>query len=198
MYSQKQRGDILSEMIRAFLGIDIIDSNLLLQVSNVQRKLDVDAAKMKLVEIENIHYTIRFLGDTQIEKIQDIREQLENIKFDPFDIEVAGIGAFPNKYRPRIIWVGMKLNEDQVIDLKLAIDDSLEELGYQSEKRKYTPHATIARVRYVKDAKRLSTNIDTLTNESMGKMRVTNVTMKKSTLTPSGPIYENLWYIPRK
>jgi len=192
-----QRGENLSEIVRAFLGIDIKEPELLSKIMNVQRKLNSDAAKMKLVEIENIHYTIRFLGDTPLEKIDEIKKHLERVKFDPFDIEVAGVGAFPNTYRPRIIWVGAKLNEEHITNLKLAIDKSLRELGYHLEKRKFTPHATIARVKYVKDAIHLSASLDELAESSIGMMTVSEVTMKKSTLTPTGAIYENLWHIPK-
>ncbi len=163
---------------------------------DVQRKLNVEAARIKLVERENIHYTIRFFGDTQLSKIRDIKACMEKIRFDPFDIEVSQVGAFPNKYRPRVIWIGAGLNEDRITDLKVKIDESIIELGYHPEKQKFMPHATIARVRYVKDAKRLSENLEELAKESIGKMRITHFTMKKSTLTPSGPIYEDLWQVP--
>jgi 2'-5' RNA ligase len=77
----------------------------------------------------------------------------------------------------------------------MEIDSHLEDLGYHPEKRKFTPHATIARVRYIKDATRLARNIDELTNQSIGSMSVSKFNMKKSTLTPSGAIYETLWSI---
>lgn len=186
----------MSEVFRVFLAIDIGDE-LLSHIEKVQRKLDTDAAKMKLVEIENIHYTMRFFGDTQLGRIHDIKTSLEEIRFDPFEIEVSGVGAFPNKYRPRVIWIGAGLNRDRVIQLKKDVDELLRELGYQSEK-KFTPHATIARVRYVKDSQRISVNIDELVEELIGMMTVSNISMKKSTLTPTGPIYETLWQIPTK
>lgn len=186
----------MSDIVRAFLSIDIKDSELLSRVMNVQRKLDIEAAKMKLVEQDNIHYTLRFFGDTPLDRIQDIKTAVEQIKLDSFDVEINGVGAFPNKYRPRVIWVGAELNGDRITELKVRIDELIKGLGYHPEKQKFTPHATIARVRYVKDAKRLSENLDELAEESIGKMKVTHVTMKKSTLTPSGPIYEDLWYVP--
>ena len=186
----------MSDIVRVFLSIDIKDADLLSQIMGVQSKLDVESAKMKLVEQENIHYTIRFFGDTQLSRIQDIKTCLEQIKFDPFDIEIFGVGAFPNKYRPRVIWIGAGLNGDFITDLKVRIDESIRELGYHPEKQKFTPHATIARVRYVKNVSRLSENLDELAEESIGKMRISHVTMKKSTLTPSGPIYEDLWHVP--
>lgn len=187
----------VSDVVRAFLSIDIENQTLLPQISETQRKLDTTLAKMKLVEIENIHFTLRFLGDTSLTRIDEIETCLKRIKIEPFDIVVHGVGAFPTKRKPRVIWIGTTQNADRIQNLKKEIDSHLEELGYRSEKRKFTPHATIARVRYIKDAGKLASNLDSLANQPIGPMSVSKFKMKKSTLTPSGPIYETLWSIPQ-
>ena len=185
----------MSDNIRAFLSIEIEDQGVLSQIQRVQQKLDQAAAKMKIVKSENIHFTLRFFGDTPRTKLEEIKASLDRIDINPFEIEVAGIGSFPNKRRPRIIWVGVTNNASKVVQIKSEIDSLLVDIGYQPEKRKYTPHATIARVRYVKDSRRITDNLEHLTDEVIGKMIVANITMMKSTLTPSGPIYESLWKI---
>ncbi len=187
----------MNEIVRAFLSIDIENQALFPHISETQNKLDTNLAKMKLVKIENIHFTLRFFGDTLLTKIDEIKSCLSQIKIEPFEIEVHGVGAFPNNRRPRVIWIGVTQNADRMCNLKAEIDSHLEELGYQSERRKFTPHATIARVRFVKDAEKLISNLDGLVNESIGSMTVSKFNLKKSTLTPSGPIYETLWHIPR-
>jgi 2'-5' RNA ligase len=185
----------VSEDIRAFLSIDIEDQGLLSQIHTIQQRLDQAAAKMKMIKRDDIHFTLRFFGDTPPTKLNEIKASLDGIDFNPFEIELAGIGSFPNRRRPRIIWVGVTQNAAEVLKLKNEIDSSLLSLGYQPEKRKYTPHATIARVRFVKDSRRIADNLDQLANKVIGKMTVECVTMMKSTLTPSGPIYEPLWKI---
>ena len=185
----------MSEDVRAFLSIEIDDQALLSQIRAIQQKLDQTAAKMKIVKSENIHFTLRFFGDTPISKLNQIKACLEGINFDPFEIRVAGVGSFPNRRRPRIIWIGVTQNASEFIKLKATIDSSLIDVGYQPEKRKYTPHATIARVRHVKDSRRIADNLEHLADEVIGLMTVNKVTMMKSTLTPSGPIYESLWLI---
>jgi 2'-5' RNA ligase len=125
----------------------------------------------------------------------DIEDQSLLVKITPFDIEIARVGSFPNRRRPRIIWIGVVTNASKVLNLKNEIDSLLVELDYQPEKRKYTPHATIARVRHVKDSKRIVDNLEALADEVIGTMTVKKVNMMKSTLTPSGPIYEVLWQI---
>jgi len=185
----------VSEDIRAFLSIGIEDQGLLSKIHSIQQRLDKSSAKMKIVKGENIHFTLRFFGDTPRTRLDEIRTSLDEIDFNPFEVEIAKIGSFPSKRRPRIIWIGITLNADKVLKIKNDIDSSLIPLGYKPEKRKYTPHATIARVRFVKDSKRIADNLDHLADEVIGKMTVECVTMMKSTLTPSGPIYESLWEI---
>lgn len=185
----------MSDNVRAFLSIDIDDQSLLSRIEQIQHRLDQKAAKMKLVEINNIHFTLRFFGDTKLDRINEIKDQLDRITVEPFEIGIEGVGAFPNRRRPRVVWIGVRRSGEQVRSLKLEIDSLLEDLGYQSEKRKYTPHATIARVRHVKDSKKIVDNLEELVDESIGPMTISGFTMKKSTLTPSGPIYDTLWRI---
>ena len=185
----------VSSVVRAFLSINIEDQLLLSKIQNIQGTLDLTAAKMKIIKSEDIHFTLRFFGDTPLSRLNQIQACLDRIKIDPFEIEVAGIGSFPNNRRPRIIWIGVTKNASEILKLKNEIDSSLIEIGYQPEKKKYTPHATIARVRYVKDSKRINENLENLAEEVLGEMTVMRVKMMKSTLAPSGPIYECLWEI---
>ncbi|MBE0525982.1 RNA 2',3'-cyclic phosphodiesterase [Candidatus Thorarchaeota archaeon] len=185
----------MSELVRVFLSIDIENQALLPHISEIQTRLDISLAKMKLVEIENIHFTLRFLGDTSLSRIDEIESCLRQIKVDPFEIMVQGVGAFPNSRRPRVIWIGVSQNAERICDLKVEIDSHLKKLGYKPEKERFTPHATIARVRFIKDAEGLVRNLDEVVNENIGPMTISNFTMKRSTLTPSGPIYETLWHV---
>jgi 2'-5' RNA ligase len=185
----------VSTNVRAFLSIDIEDQSLLSQIRNIQQKLDLTAAKMKIVKSENIHFTLHFFGNTPLTRLDQIQTCLNGVRIDPFEIEVVGVGSFPNKRRPRIIWIGVALNASRIINLKNEINSSLMELDYQPEKREYTPHATIARVRHVNDSKRIEDNLESLANVEIGTMTITKIKMMKSTLTSSGPIYETLWQI---
>ena len=177
---------------RVFLSIDIDDEALLSRIAYVQSLLDGQSAKMKLVERNNIHFTLRFLGDTPNAKIERIRNELSDIRYESFAIRIGGVGAFPSTSRPRVIWVGVSDNAGRVEDLKLDIDDRLGNLGY-SRDRKFHAHATIARVRAVHNRNRTRENIEHLANESVGTMTIDCFRMTKSTLTSSGPIYETLW-----
>jgi len=196
MYQTLLEVSTLSDMVRVFLSIDIDDGLLLSKVKSIQSKLDRDAAKMKLVEEDNIHFTWRFFGDTSMKKIESIHGELSKLNYEPFDIQIQGVGAFPHNQRPRVIWLGVTHNAHHMQQLKSETDMLLSNIGYRIEKQKFTPHATIARVRFVKDKDRISRNLETLESEAIGSMTVNSIRMTKSTLTPSGPIYETLWEIP--
>jgi 2'-5' RNA ligase len=187
----------MSEMVRAFLSIDIDNKSLLSRIQKVQQRLDLTAAKIKIVKRDDIHFTLRFFGDTSFSRLNEIQTCLDKIEIHPFEVEIGGIGSFPNRRRPRVIWVGIGHNEAEVLNLKNKVDSALAEIGYQVE-RKYTPHATIARVRFVKDSLRLAENLESLANESLGRMNISTIRMIKSTLTPTGPVYETLWEIGKE
>ena len=186
----------MSSDVRAFLSIDIDDDALLSRIVHIQQKLDLQAAKMKLVERDNIHFTLRFFGDTPVSKLELMHTELSKVQFAPFTIEIAGVGAFPSIRRPRVVWVGLAQNAKLMIDLKREIDDYLGNLGYPPEKKRFHAHATFARVRAVRNRDRMIANLESVANESVGIMTVSDFRMTKSTLTSSGPIYETLWEIP--
>lgn len=186
----------MDENIRAFLSIGIEDTNLLTRITHIQEQLDRQAAKMKLIEQKNIHFTWRFFGDTPLSKIEDIHQELLKLKFEQIPIQISGVGAFPNIRKPRVIWVGVSQNIAKVRELKQMTDELLKNLSYSIEKKKFIPHATIARIRTINDRIQLFENLKSIAGEYVGTMTVTSIRMTKSTLTQSGPIYETLWEIP--
>jgi len=187
----------LSEKVRAFLSIDINDDSLLANILQIQEQLDRKSAKMKLVERENIHFTWRFFGDTTMNQIDEVHSELSQLKIEPFIVDIGGVGAFPSKRRPRVIWIGVQQGIELMRELKVRTDLLLANVGYAIERKKFIPHATIARVRDVYDQDRILRSLQDLSEVSVGKMNVTGVRMTKSTLTPSGPIYETLWEVSR-
>jgi len=185
----------LTDRIRVFLSIDIDDESLLSRIFRIQNRLDQEAAKLRLVDRGSIHFTLRFFGDTSLSRIAEMRRVLETIEIAPFTILIEGVGAFPTLRRPNVIWIGVSQNAQQIVELKARIDTLLVNLGFPLEKG-FKAHATIARVRAVKDRDRIVRNLESLASESVGTMTITAFRMTKSTLMPSGPVYETLWEIP--
>lgn len=177
--------------IRAFLAIDL-DDDLKPKINKIIREFKQIDANIKYVDLENLHFTLKFFGDIDTEGIDLISSKIENVikDFDSFDIKIKGCGAFPNKNRIKVIWVG--LDEDEILkDLHDKLDKEFNSIGFDLDK-KFSSHLTIGRMKSAKGKDNVKKTLETFNTIDIGTMEVNTITLKKSTLTPSGPIYEDL------
>lgn len=177
--------------IRAFLAIDL-DDDLKPKINKIIREFKQIDANIKYVDLQNLHFTLKFFGDIDTEGIDVLAERIENVvkDFDSFNIKIKGCGAFPNKSRIKVIWVG--LDEDSILkELHDKLDMQFNSLGFDLDK-KFSSHLTIGRMRSAKGKDKVKNTIESFDNVDIGSMEVTSITLKKSTLTPAGPIYEDL------
>lgn len=179
------------EKIRAFISIDIIEPQLLDRIVSIQKEIGRSGADIKHVERQNIHFTLKFLGNISPSVIEPIFEVMQRISFKPFELEINNVGCF-NPRRPRIIWIGTGDGSEEVIRIQAELERGLTELDFRPERRKYTPHATIGRVRSGRNRERLLKILGELENAEVGVMKTASIYLKKSTLTPKGAIYEVL------
>ncbi|MDI6884364.1 MAG: RNA 2',3'-cyclic phosphodiesterase [Hadesarchaea archaeon] len=179
-------------MVRAFIGIDI-DEAVRQKLVAAQGQLAATGAQLKLVEAQNIHVTVKFLGEIPDDKISTVAEALVRgaAGTGQFDVRVKGIGVFPNPHYIRVIWAGVDEGRDEVIDLQRKIDRELGPLGFRPE-RGFVPHLTIARVKTAKQKERLAAFVKEMADAEFGVTRAQAVELKQSTLTPKGPIYGTL------
>ncbi len=148
-------------------------------------KKQLSGLNAKLVEFENLHITLKFIGEVPNDKVPEIKRALETIRFSPFTVELFGIGGFPTSTRARVVWIGTKGGAEELTELATRIEDVLEPLGIPKELRPFHPHLTLARVRG-------STNVTNIPAEYFGSFVVEEFILFKSVLTPSGPIYTPL------
>ncbi len=137
--------------------------------------------KVKLVERENLHFTLKFLDERNDDEIKEIIEILDKINFKPFKILLQGAGAFPNTKRARVIWIGAK--SEELNSLGKTVSEKLKK--YSNEE--FSPHLTVARL---KDPENVDSVIKNFSNIIFGEMTVDSFILYKSTLTSKGPIYE--------
>lgn len=182
-------------MPRAFIAIDI-DEAVREKLVNMQQQLAATGAQLKLVEPGNIHVTMKFLGDVPNDKISAITDALRVAAsgVQSFDINVQGIGVFPNPRYMRVVWAGVVDGRDVVIALQQNIDLELQKLGFSPE-RDFVPHLTLARVKTAKRKEQLAASIKEMGNTEFGVTRAQAVELKQSTLTSKGPIYSTLAHI---
>ncbi|MCL2156958.1 MAG: RNA 2',3'-cyclic phosphodiesterase [Methanobrevibacter sp.] len=177
--------------LRAFLAIDI-DKKLTPKIGDLQKEFKKTNANVKYVEIENIHFTLKFFGSINekiLEKISvAILDVLED--YEPIEIAIEGTGSFPNEDFIKVIWIGIKENP-ALIDLAKKLDVEFNKLGFRKEKN-YSPHLTIGRMRSPKNKNEVKDKIATFKDIEIGKMTINTISLKKSELTPKGPIYTDL------
>ena len=164
--------------MRCFISIDI-PTELSEKLYEFQKKLRGD---LKFVESTNFHICLKYLGEVPDEKVPEIAEVMRHVasNLSSFEIKVLGIGGFPNSTRPRVIWAGAKAN----FDFQKTLDTKLAEIGFPAENRDFTPHITLARVKGGK--------IHLPELGDLGEFSVSEIRLKKSVLTPKGPIYTTI------
>ena len=177
--------------IRAFLAIDL-DDDLKPKIHKIIKEFKQIDANIKYVDLQNLHFTLKFFGDIDTEGIDLISSKIENVikDFDSFNIKIKGCGAFPNTNRIKVIWVG--LDEDEILkNLHDRLDKEFNSIGFDLDK-KYSSHLTIGRMKSAKGKADVKKTMETNKTVDIGTMEVNTIILKKSTLTPSGPIYEDL------
>lgn len=177
-------------LFRGFIAIDIAATP---QILTFEKEIAKTGADLKLVEPENIHITIKFLGDTDEKYIdaieQSMKESIKGIK--PFPIILRGTGVFPNQNYIKVIWVGI-IDTGHIEPIAHAIDTSLASLGFKKENRGFSPHLTVGRVKTARNKEKLLKVIEHYNDEEFTVQEVQSIVLKKSELTSKGPIYTTL------
>ena len=178
--------------MRTFVAIEVNNNNVLNSIHQVQSELNI---KAKPVELHNMHFTVQFLGEVSEEMIRKISDALNSIEFSIFSITFASIGAFPKPNSPRVIWVGVNDGANELEKLAEIIRVKLSNIGFSPDK-KFKPHVTIFRVKSkIED---LTGKLEKFSSYSFGKQEISEIKLKKSELTPNGPIYTDLLVVKGK
>lgn len=179
--------------MRVFIAIPV-EENLKKNILSLQRRLDSPDFDIKFVEEDNLHFTIKFFGDIPSKKIEEIKNILKNIaeNFNSFEINISGIGCFPNKNYIRVIWLGVKEGYQDFRSLLEYMDSELSKIGFEKEKD-YVPHLTLGRVKSVKKPEELSGILAEMENIEIGKMKLNRIILFESILQRTGPMYKELF-----
>lgn len=179
-------------MIRTFIAVELPESMKEL-IESIQQEMDVKG--LKLVKPELVHLTLKFLGDIPESKVEPISTALSEIHCTPFNARVAGVGVFPNPSYIKVVWLGAQGEFDL---LHSEVERVLKEFRFKKDKGKFTAHATLARVKFLDESSKshMARVLAELQDVDLGEFPVRTITLKKSTLTPKGPIYETLKEIP--
>ncbi len=192
--------------MRTFIAVDLSEE-IRTRIEEIQKQfMDLEIhenLKLKFVNPEQAHQTVKFLGDVPEDRIEEVKGALVEISRKPFDIALRGVGFFPEaspeKVRNiRVIWIGMEKGVEELKALQKEVESKMHALGFPLEKR-FSSHVTLCRVKMLSRAGsrdemgRLLKKIAELGEEGVGEMLVDELKLKRSTLTPKGPIYEDVY-----
>jgi len=179
--------------VRSFIAINI-PAKIRNKLEEIQDDLKKSNAALQLVRPENIHITLKFLGNVPVESINDIQDAIaESISgFELFPISFETIGVFPNLQYPRVIWVGIEKGVEELSLLNSKIENSISRFSLHQENRKFQPHLTIARVRSGKSHKKLVSILEELKDIKAGEMLAEKICLMESMLKPQGAQYNTL------
>lgn len=177
-------------MVRCFIAVEIC-AEVRDALAPLLRELAA-CGGVNAVAPHNMHITLKFLGEIEDEKIEATKGALSGIKFPAFDARFSGVGAFPNERSARVVWIATQSAE--LPRLAALVEDALAPLGFAREARGFSAHLTLGRVR--KQSPALRQFLQRHASADFGSCRIGALLLKKSTLTPEGPVYETLAEYP--
>jgi 2'-5' RNA ligase len=182
----------LSEFIRTFIAVEIENRDVLRGLIQARDKLVEIGADVKPVEDENIHLTLRFIGEVPARVASALCSSMSSLKYQRFQMHVKGIGVFPSLSRPRVVWAGVAEGSEKIVELAGIVERIVRGLGIPPEREEFVPHITILRVKSGRNIDKLVKIISSMLDMDFGYSDVTRLHVKKSLLTPRGPIYSDL------
>jgi len=179
--------------IRSFIAIPLTD-DIRRQAARLIERLSESEDRIKWVAADNLHLTLKFLGDVDNTQVPDVCQVIRDVcqDYEPFDLAFEGVGAFPSLQRARILYAGVEDPSDSLRPIVAALEKRLAELGFKPEPRDYTPHLTLGRTRasgrrlHAETAERLDSEQDV----DLGEMRAECVQLVASFLEKHGPHYQ--------
>lgn len=182
--------------VRCFVAV-FLDPAIRPRVAAFQRQLARSSADVKWVEPENLHFTLKFLGDVESGHLDAIGGALETAVagVEAFGLELGGVGVFPSMRVPRVVWIGVCAGKDALADLAGRVEEAVKAEGFQGDGKGFSPHLTIGRVRSPRNLQALAEQLSSASPPA-GSMRVDRVQLTSSNLTRLGPVYAPVRVIP--
>ena len=190
-----------TQLIRCFIAIHLPDE-IKTQISTFLDELRKLSKEVRWVNVDNLHLTLKFLGEIESARVDKIKENLSPLcqEFSKFTLKIAGTGCFPNRRKPRVFWLGMEQSkENPLFSMHKWIETNLENLGFEKEKRRFSPHLTLGRVRakHTVDFTYLFNHMDSIPFTPVD-LDVENISFMQSRLKPTGAEYSIIESYPLK
>ena len=185
-------------LLRAFIAIELPRATQeAIQSQTARLHQSLGDQSIRWVQPANLHITLKFLGDIAATHLDFIKQSLTRLvdSHSAFDLQIGGLGSFPNSKRPRVLWAGIHAPAG-LPTLQKTIEDGATRLGYNKEERPFSPHLTLGRVRQGLSAQELQKVSTTFSAFQLGKIstaRVDSVYLYQSDLNSEGSVYTKLF-----
>ncbi|MCK5185181.1 MAG: RNA 2',3'-cyclic phosphodiesterase [Candidatus Heimdallarchaeota archaeon] len=181
--------------VRAFFAVDLKDKDIEKKITDIQSALTLPDTRIAFVVPENLHFTMKFLGDLEENIIPEIQTAAEKIKFNSFELDLNGLGCLPNFSYINAIYVGVTKGFTELSAVASKIEELSGQFNFRKEKRPFRAHLTIGRVKRIRDKNPLINKLKENEKTEFGKIIVNSFKLKKSVRTPQGPIYTDLFEV---
>lgn len=168
--------------MRCFLAVDL-PKKVKDEIEKIQKQLP--EKDLKKVEKENLHLTLKFFGEIDDKKINEIKEKIKDFKFEKIKCNLGTIGVFPSSSFIRVVWVSLE-PQDKIKELAKKINEKL-----NSRDDRFESHITLARIKFLKNKKEFIEKLKEIKVNPI-EMTIDSFSLKKSTLTEKGPVYETI------
>lgn len=181
---------------RTFFAVELSEE-IAAGVRRIQGSLRERVNSVRWVRPEGIHLTLKFLGEVDADRIEEIARRAEEAVqgISPFTVGIRGGGGFPRAKNPRVVWIGVDDPSGMLAQLQARIEEEMEGLGFVREKRGYTPHLTVGRLRSA-GRRGVAQALDGIRESDLGSMEVREICLFRSHLKPTGAEYTKLRSFP--
>jgi RNA 2',3'-cyclic 3'-phosphodiesterase len=182
--------------VRTFIAVDVSNRN---GIENLQKELIENTRwspqEVKPVEKQNFHFTLVFLGTVNLDAIDKIKSKLLQLQFKPINVTYTGLGGFPSSNFARVVWIGVdEEGRKGLVSLAELVISKMAEIGFRS--KPFAPHMTIFRIK--SGSLKLDSILSKYNDETFGPDVINRVHLKRSELTPAGPIYSEIFTVYAK
>ena len=180
----------MKNTIRTFIAIKIIPEKKLFDLI-CDFKKTLAGEEIHWIDIDNLHLTLSFIGETNDFQVTEITKMLETIskQFQPFQFELSGVSVFKNNTKPRVLFVSVEI--DQVL-MRLAneIRKICKTLGFKTEETTFNPHLTLGRIKFIKNKTDFYALVNKFCDSKLQSVIVSEVVFYQSILSSDGPVYK--------
>jgi RNA 2',3'-cyclic 3'-phosphodiesterase len=179
--------------VRTFIAIEIPEDTKK-AIAEVQERLKASGAEASWTRPESIHLTLKFLGEVPEERVSTVMAALvrSGEVLHTFRLTVAGTGVFPNVKDPRVVWVGVSGDLDQLKVLQISVEEQMVRLGFPQDDRRFTPHLTLGRIKRFSSRQDWKQALETVRGVKLPGFEVSAISLVKSELKKTGAVYTEM------